>query len=307
MISISVPTCFIYCAARAYSGKTKGVFIVSTYYDTYRSTLAALCKEQGVTEVSFGTSYLGRPIPALQLGHGIHRLLYVGGITGETDSTALLLSFVRAYTDGLQTGRRIAGVDLSYLHNTRTVTVVPLLNPDGAILRTEGDDPENPLLPRLRELCGREMKDWELNGRGVDLRYNYDVRFTSCMLSAEGIGHVGYPGARPESEPEAAALCRYLRGGMTDLAMTVCCTAAMDHPVLSLNAEGGTEYRTRTVAEILSSALSGCETDSTLRPGSLKDWYRTRSAGPLFELVLPHPGAKGGGGLTELLTKGSIL
>lgn len=258
-------------------------------YETCEARIRALADAYPKTlEIfPFGGSYLGRTVTALRLGEGSHRLLYLGGVCGSTFATELLLRFVRDYADAAETGRRIAGIDISYLFHTRTVTVVPLLNPDGAVLRAEGTDPQNPLLDRLTALASADspgFSRWETNGRGVDLRCNYDAQFEVCMARAPSVGTPGYPGMHPESEPECAAVGRFLRGTPDlDLGIQFLEGVPGERGVLSWNSRGGTDSRTRTVARILA-ADSGYAAEDALRPGSLKDWYRRRSAGPFFEL-----------------------
>ncbi len=257
-----------------------------TIYEEYRENLQALREEfPFLTETVFGYSYIGREIPALQLGEGAHRLLYVGGVTGIPFTTALLMRFARDYADAVQNRRRIAGIDISYLYNTRTITLVPLLNPDGAVLRSCGDDGMNPLIDRLRTMADDSFTGWETNGRGVDLRCNYDSQFDVCMAQARGVGGAGFPGMHPESEPECAAVCHYLRAApVLDLGLLFLDGKPGARGHIAWNNGGSADYRTRTIAQILS-GHSGYALDDTLIPGSLKDWYRSRNAGPLFEIT----------------------
>ncbi len=272
--------------------------MTETVYDRYLSALDLLCRTYSTAKkVPFGTSYIGRDIPAITLGCGSHRLLYVGGITSGLRTTALLLRFIWDYCRAQEEDRRIFGIDVSYLFHTRTLTVVPLLNPDGAVLREEGEDPKNPLTDRLLSMHGTDRESafahWETNGRGVDLRYNYDADFDICMRRAVCIGSSGYPGMRPESEPECAAVCRYLRAKTpTDL----CLMLSEGHRdtdrtgvIAFADGKTGGDHRTRSIAQILSRDIEGksFETDGTPCPGSAKDWWRTYAASPLFEVHCP--------------------
>lgn len=259
-----------------------------TVYDTCEARIRALTEEYPkiLEAFSFGGSYLGRTITALRLGEGNHQLLYLGGVCGSLFTTELLLRFAGDYADAVQTGRRIAGIDISYLFRTRTVTVVPLLNPDGAVLRAEGCDGRNPLLARLASLSGNggDFSLWETNGRGVDLRCNYNAQFEVCMAGGAAVGTSGYPGMHPESEPECAAVGRFLRGISTlDLGIQFLEGRPGEKGVIAWNSSSNADYRTRTIAQILA-GHSGYSEDDRLRPGSLKDWHRSRSAGPFFEI-----------------------
>lgn len=287
---------------------------METIYETLCTSveeITAQYRAEGIRKINFGTSYLGRQIPALQLGEGSHRLLYLGGMTGSVRTAALLLQFARDYAQAQRSGMRVAGIDISYLRHTRSITVVPMLNVDGAVLRCDGTDDENPLLPRLltmtagtqaeghpeteKEDTGNPFAHWVCSGRGVDLRCNFDADFTAAMTRAHGIGGAGFPGMHPESEPECAAAADYLRGAAaTDLVLVF--GDGTDEP------DGGngriswcgSDHRTRSLAQILARDIDGrgYETDSVGKCGSLGSWYQSLHAGPLLNITLPRDPAQ---------------
>lgn len=285
---------------------------METIYETLCTSIDTLCAQyhtEGIRKIDFGKSYLGRTIPALQLGEGSHRLLYLGGMTGSIRTGALLLQFARDYAQAQQSGMRVAGIDISYLRHTRCITVVPILNVDGAVLRCDGKDAGNPLLPRLMSMnpsptdAAGEMKNdtdnpfahWVCSGRGVDLRCNFDADFADAMAQAHGIGGAGFPGMHPESEPECAAITGYLRGAAaTDLVLVFGDGADEPDGGTGRIAWCGSDHRTRSLAQILARDIDGrgYETDSVGRCGSLESWYRSLRAGPLLNITLPRDPAQ---------------
>jgi g-D-glutamyl-meso-diaminopimelate peptidase len=93
-----------------------------------------------------------------------------------------------------------------------------MLNPDGVEYQINGVMEDNILFERLVKMNGgsRDFSCWQANGRGVDLNHNYCVGFSEYKLIEEKEGIYNgaatkYSGNSPESEPETAAVCAFLR------------------------------------------------------------------------------------------------
>lgn len=171
--------------------------------------------------VSFiGNSILGKPIPAVILGNPESKsgVLYVGAHHGmEWITSVILLRFINEYCEYLKSGRQMYGINMAYLSRTRSICVIPMLNPDGVDLQI-GGIPENcPIADRLLKMNGkRDFRGWQANIRGVDLNHNYAAGFEEYKKIEREMGIIGgaagkYSGEYPESEPETGALCSYLR------------------------------------------------------------------------------------------------
>lgn len=168
---------------------------------------------------TLGRSVLGREIPLLRLGEGGTHLLYVGAHHGAEGMTAaFLLRFLSELLSARRSGRSVEGVDPAFLLSVRTLWIVPALNPDGVELVERGILSAGFLSERILRMNGGsdDLSTWQANARGVDLNHNYDAGFRAykgveASLGVLGGGPTRYSGDYPESEPETAALARFVR------------------------------------------------------------------------------------------------
>ncbi|MBQ7828453.1 MAG: gamma-D-glutamyl-meso-diaminopimelate peptidase [Clostridia bacterium] len=173
-----------------------------------------------VSVTFIGESILGKSIPMVTLGDPTAEkgVAYIGAHHGmEWITAAVLLRFINEYGEYCKTGRQMYGVNLNYLARTRFIAVVPMLNPDGVDLQIGGIPEGCPMEERLLRMNGgRDFSRWQANIRGVDLNHNYGAGFKEYKSLEREAGITGvcatkYSGEYPESEPETAALCSYLR------------------------------------------------------------------------------------------------
>lgn len=226
---------------------------------------------------SIGRSLVGRELPLITVGKGDKKVLYVGTHHGmEWITSILLLKYLADVGKTISEGGRIFGVDAERIFSSRTVYVVPMLNPDGVELQVRGRDPQNPLAERLHAMSGGDFSRWQANGRGVDLNHNYNAGFEDYKSIEPSLGIFGggptrFSGAHPESEPETAALCAFIR--VTDIRL-----------LLALHTQGGEIYAdyngylpqgSGAIARRME-ALSGytmAKPEEAACYGGLKDWF----------------------------------
>lgn len=176
-----------------------------------------------------GRSFLDCEIPLLRIGGGEKAILYVGGHHGmETVTSAVLLRFAFELCEAAAAGRRVYNVSPEYLLRHRSIYILPLLNPDGAMIAAGGLSPAHPLYERILKMNGgkTDFSHWQANGRGVDLNHNYNAGFEEYKQLEVRAGIFGgaptkYSGDYPESEPETAALCSFLRGTLPRCTLTL--------------------------------------------------------------------------------------
>ena len=88
------------------------------------------------------------------------------------------------------------------------VWVVPLVNPDGALLVQEGADSVRPSLRGglLYLNGGADFSLWKANARAVDLNVNFDAGWGTGRQNVSAPAPANYIGTAPFSEPETQAL-----------------------------------------------------------------------------------------------------
>ena len=161
-----------------------------------------------------GNSLLGRAIPKFTLGHGKLEVLYVGTHHALEWLTCDLLVKFMEDAASLQNGR-IGGIPVATLLDCVTYHIIPMLNPDGVEYVYHGLENDNPIKDRVLTMNGgsKSFSTWQANGRGVDLNHNYNDAFTEYKQTS-GIlsgAPTRFAGEEPESEPEVAYLCSFLR------------------------------------------------------------------------------------------------
>ncbi len=140
-----------------------------------------------------GNSEFGRNIYAVKLGSDAPVGIAQYAIHGREFITAKLALI--HYAKGLQKG---------------SCWLIPLVNPDGALLSQKGlasvkDKKERKTLLSLNN--GKEdFSLWKANGRGVDLNVNFDAKWGQGKQNTRVAGNENYIGVYPFSERETRAL-----------------------------------------------------------------------------------------------------
>lgn len=89
-----------------------------------------------------------------------------------------------------------------------SVWLVPLANPDGAILSQRGRNSikDDEYMTFLSSYSDTELRLWKSNARGVDLNVNFDARWGQGKKNVRACGGENCVGEFPFSEPETKAL-----------------------------------------------------------------------------------------------------
>ncbi len=231
-----------------------------------------------------GISYLGesimeKKIPLLTLGEGKKEILYIGAHHGmEWMTSVLLLRFINEFCEIYRKQASIYRTSLSMLWEQYTFYIIPMLNPDGVEYQLHGVREDNPLYERLLKMNGNDpdFSHWQANARGVDLNHNYDAGFSeyqklaSEMNITEG-APTRYAGEVPESEPEVALLCNFIRFH-EDIRLVLSFHTQGEE--IFYQSQGKTTSKSHLIARRIS-ALSGyrlAEAEGPAAYGGLTDW-----------------------------------
>ena len=141
-----------------------------------------------------GRSLFGRELYAVKLGDGLPVGIAQYGIHGREYITAKLA--VAQYDYG-----KIVG----------SIWVIPLVNPDGALLSQVGitSAPMDNRDGLLALNGGEDFSSWKANGRGVDLNVNFSARWGTGAKNVKRAGAENYIGEKPFSEVETLSLKRF--------------------------------------------------------------------------------------------------
>ncbi len=141
-----------------------------------------------------GKSHFNRELFALKIGEGAPVGIAQYAMHGREYITAALAFY--HYRRGVYKG---------------SVWLLPLVNPDGALLSQRGLEsaPKEARAELLSYNRGEDFSLWKANGRGVDLNVNFPARWGRGKKNQRAAGSENYIGASPLSERETQALQRF--------------------------------------------------------------------------------------------------
>ncbi|MED3622915.1 M14 family metallopeptidase [Neobacillus thermocopriae] len=164
---------------------------------------------------TIGESVLGNDIPELLIGNGTKRIHYNASFhANEWITTPVLMTFINDYLLSLTNQNLIRGIVTSRLYEQTSLSIVPMVNPDGVSLVINGPPEPEPWRSRVVELNrGRtDFSDWKANIRGVDLNDQFPAKWEEERArNPDEPGPRDYGGERPLSEPEAVAMAELTR------------------------------------------------------------------------------------------------
>ncbi|MCU9613870.1 M14 family metallopeptidase [Caldibacillus lycopersici] len=156
-----------------------------------------------------GNSVLGKPLYEIELGRG-EGVIHVNGSfhANEWITTPVIMQFINDYGLSLVNGTPIRGVFSLPLYNKHTLSIVPMVNPDGVDLVLNGPPEERKAEVLAINNGSDDFSAWKANIRGVDLNNQYPANWEIEKERKEPKSPAprDFPGDAPLTEPEAIAM-----------------------------------------------------------------------------------------------------
>ncbi|ALX47908.1 M14 family metallopeptidase [Lentibacillus amyloliquefaciens] len=159
---------------------------------------------------SIGSSVMGKDIAELRIGTGSRRVHINGSFhANEWITTPVIMRFINEYARSLTNGLPIRGLNLFPFFFETTLSVVPMVNPDGVNLVLNGASAAENYQDDVLKINNQnpDFSNWKANIRGVDLNNQYPAQWEiEAARKPVTPQPRDYPGPHPLSEPEAEAM-----------------------------------------------------------------------------------------------------
>ncbi|AOZ92662.1 M14 family metallopeptidase [Paenibacillus crassostreae] len=164
---------------------------------------------------SIGTSVMGKEIPEIRIGNGPKQVHVNASFHGnEWITTPVLIRFLNEYLLALTNNGSIRGLVMNPLYRTTTLSLVPMVNPDGVNLVVNGPPSEEPYRNEVLAINdgSSDFSGWKANIRGVDLNNQYPALWErEAARGPRTPAPRDYAGTGPLTEPESQAIANLTR------------------------------------------------------------------------------------------------
>jgi g-D-glutamyl-meso-diaminopimelate peptidase len=163
---------------------------------------------------TIGNSVMGKNLDELQIGRGDKIIHWNGSFhANEWITSAVIMQFLNDYLLALTNRETIRGLEINPFYNEVTLSIVPMVDPDGVNLVVNGP-PEGEFGEQaLRINSGStDFSGWKANIRGVDLNNQYPAKWeVDAARKPTEPSPRDFPGYQPLTEPEAIAMAELAR------------------------------------------------------------------------------------------------
>lgn len=161
---------------------------------------------------SIGKSVMGKDLIELRIGNGPRHVHMNGSFhANEWITTPVLMRFINDYVLSLTNNTSTRGLFLSPFFEQTTLSVVPMVNPDGVDLVIQGASAAGDLRESVLAANDQneDFSNWKANIRGVDLNNQFPALWEiEAARKPDTPQPRDYPGPYPLSEPESQAMAQ---------------------------------------------------------------------------------------------------
>ncbi|MFC7063087.1 M14 family metallopeptidase [Halobacillus seohaensis] len=158
---------------------------------------------------SIGNSVMGKELIEIQIGNGEKVVHWNGSFhANEWITTPIIMEFVNSYLLALTNNENIRGRTMLPFYDQVTLSIVPMVNPDGVDLVINGPSEDTYGEEALRINNGStDFSGWKANIRGVDLNNQYPANWAiEAERKPDQPAPRDFPGYQPLTEPESVAM-----------------------------------------------------------------------------------------------------
>ncbi len=183
-----------------------------------------------ITTASAGESVMDNELWYMSIGSGSKKVFYNGSHhANEWITTPVLLKFAEDYLKALSLGEQLEGRNPSELYSTKTLVIMPLVNPDGVDLVTGAIPTDSQYYITARNIGAAYSSipfpsGWKANIVGTDLNLNYPASWETAKEIKAGLGFTSpaprdFVGSSPLSALESRIVYNFTLNN--DFALTV--------------------------------------------------------------------------------------
>jgi g-D-glutamyl-meso-diaminopimelate peptidase len=182
-------------------------------FSALQQDIEALCRcYPFVRTRTIGYSVLGLPLIEIKIGQGPIRVHLNGSFhANEWITTAIIMTFLNDYLLAVTNSKPLRGHHMLDYYKKVTLSVVPMVNPDGVNLVLHGPPEQEPYRSEVIRMNGGSSDDfsqWKANIRGVDLNNQFPAKWEveRARKIPKAPAPRDFPGFAPLTEPEAKAM-----------------------------------------------------------------------------------------------------
>ncbi|WP_424767546.1 M14 family metallopeptidase [Paenibacillus sp. sgz302251] len=164
---------------------------------------------------SIGASVMEKKIPEIRVGKGAKQVHANASFHGnEWITTPVMIRFLNEYLLALTNNGSIRGLVMNPFYETTTLSLVPMVNPDGVDLVVNGLPSQEPYRSEALAINGgsEDFSGWKANIRGVDLNNQFPALWErEAARGPRAPAPRDYAGTGPLTEPESQAIANLTR------------------------------------------------------------------------------------------------